>query len=118
MKKLFISLFVISIFCNIYFAVYILGKGIVVNNYTTNHQEQYQQQWQGQLLINQWAAQGNTIEWKAIYSQDKKGESSLQLLNNLHPISSFYAKVSYDKDEFIIIYPDIFTKTKDVEVKK
>lgn len=115
MKKyiIIIILFSISIAFNIYF---LCGKGIVINNNITNHQEQYQQQWQGQLFINQWVAQGNEIEWRVIQCSHNDINSNL---NKLHPISSLYSKIiSYDhafKDDSFIIYPDIFTKTKEVQ---
>ena len=106
----------ISIGINIWF---LSGKGIVINNNTTNHQEQYQQQWQGQMLINQFMVQGDKIEWKLITCQTV---DAMYTLEKLHPISSLYSKVtvisSPSRDYTIILYPDIFTKTKEVEVKK
>jgi len=108
---------VISIGINLFF---LFGKGIVVNISNTNHQEQYQyqQQWQGQLLINQFMVQGDKIEWKA----DKVSPLTIQeKLNSLHPISAMYCKIIFlneSVNDIAIIYPDIFTKTKEVEVKK
>ena len=102
-------LLTISIGINIWF---LSGKGIIINNNTTNHQEQYQQQWQGQLLINQWAYQGNTIEWKLVKCllEDVPVE-----LNKLHPISSLYCKITLHSNSAWVdlIYPEIFAKTKE-----
>ena len=120
MKKIIVSLFIISVFFNVVFICYIIGKGITLNNYNTYNQQQYQQQWQGQLLLNQWTAQGNKIEWKRIdnvKSYNNSIEESIQdHLNKLHPISSLYAKVivKYHNngkgDTVDIIYPDIFVE--------
>ena len=112
-KKTLTALFVLSIITNIYLVSYVLSKGIIVNNYTTNHQEQMQ--FQGQLLVNQWTAQGDTIEWKVIYSQDEPNRSLMEILNSLHPISSFYSKISLYNGDFCIIYPTVFSEK---EVKK
>lgn len=116
MKKLIISLIIvliISIGINIWF---LSGKGIVINNNTTNHQEQYQQQWNGQFLINQFMVQGDKIEWKLVKCllEDVPTE-----LDKLHPISSFYCKITLHSNSAWVdlIYPDIFTKTKE-EIKK
>ena len=117
MNKIIISLIVvlaISIGVNVWF---LSGKGIVVNNYTTNHQEQYQQQWQGQLLLNQWTAQGDKIEWKSIImnaqSPENEAKRITEELNKLHPISAFYSRVYYHSSRCsIIFYPDIFQSKK------
>lgn len=114
MKKYVIIgiLFSISIIFNIYF---LCGKGITINNYTTNHQEQYQQQWQGMLSVNQWVAQGNTIEWKEVLIDGSKGEKLIDTLNKLHPISALYSKMYCTTDFCLLVYPDIFTKTKEIQ---
>jgi hypothetical protein len=113
MKKYVIIgiLFSISIAFNIYF---LCGKGITINNYTTNHQEQYQQQWSGQLLLNQWNTQGDQIEWKSVKCLL---ENVPKELTKLHPISSFYCKITLHSNSAWVdlIYPDIFTKTKEVQ---
>jgi len=106
----------VSIGINVWF---FSGKGIQIYNYTRNinHQEQYQQQWQGMLSINQFMTQGNTLEWKLVKCllEDVPAE-----LNKLHPISSLYCKITLHSNSAWVdlIYPDIFAKTKDVEVKK
>jgi len=107
------AIFVVSLIAN-----FMLYKGLQINidKRTTNHQEQYQQQWQGQLLVNQWTAQGNEIEWRVIHSTDIKGTTLMQALNRLHPISAMYAKVLVYGMDFSIVYPDIFIKT--TEIKK
>jgi len=87
-----------------------LGKGITINN--SYHQEQYQQQWSGQLLINQWNTQGDQIEWKTIESDYTHLNSDLK---KLHPISSMYAKIIKFDSKIEIYYPDIFIKTKEVQ---
>ena len=95
-------------------ANFMLYKGLQINidKSITTHQHQEQFQYQGQLLINQWAAQGNTIEWKIIFSKDIAGTSLHQALNRLHPISALYSKITVAENEFFIIYPEIFTKTE------
>lgn len=122
MKKIFIVLFVISIIVNIYYTCYVLGEGITLNNYNTYHQEQYQQQWQGVLSVNQWTSQGNQIEWKRIDNvkiyNNSIEESIQEHLNKLHPLSSLYAKIiikfhnNGKGDTVDIIYPDIFIEKK------
>jgi len=119
MNKIIISLVVvgiISIGINVWF---FSGKGITFNSYTTNHQEQFQQQFQGQLLVNQWTAQGDKIEWKEVYCDNA---TYLTELDKLHPISSMYAKIifmDHGLSKYIrILYPEIFTKTLDKEAKK
>ncbi len=111
MKKIFIVLFVISIIVNIYYTCYVLGKGITLNNYNTYHQEQYQQQWQGVLSINQWVSQGNQIEWRILTCSYNDITSEL---NKLHPISALYSKIIFYKNlsGVDIIYPDIFIEKK------
>jgi hypothetical protein len=115
----FIGLIILLSLClNMYF---LMGAGIVINNDNriTNHNEQWQQQWQGQLLINQFMTQGNAIEWKTI---ECDWNTYTLELNKLHPVSSMFAKVLYRDHAFdkyiIIIYPDIFTKTKEEEKKQ
>ena len=104
---------VVSLIVNFFF---IKGKGIQIDRSITNHQEQYQQQWQGQLLINQFMIQGNTIEWKEVVV-NKENTLSNQL-NKLHPISALYAKLlPITTDVGVLIYPDIFTKTKETITK-
>lgn len=106
-------LLAVSIGINIWF---FSGKGIEINNFNYTRQYQYQQQFQGQLLINQWAAQGNIIEWKLVKCllEDVPEE-----LNRLHPISSFYCKIILPSTSawVDIIYPEIFIKMKE-ELKK
>jgi hypothetical protein len=110
MNKIVITigiLLTISIGINIWF---FSGKGIVINNNITNDQRQWQQQWQGQLLINQWTSQGNTIEWKTI---ETDYDNIISDLNKLHPISSMYAKIIKFDSKIEVYYPKIFTKTKE-----
>lgn len=116
MKKFLIGSLILSIFLNTVCICYIIKQGIVINHYTTNHQEQYQQQWQGQLLINQWTSQGNSLEWKYI---ECNYEDLTKELNKLHPISSLYAKIQMGNInhviKYYIYYPDIFTKINEVK---
>ena len=105
---------------NIYF---LCGKGIFIDRSITNHQEQFQQQWQGQLLINQWAAQGDVIEWKVIELRGDDWSLVQKELGKLHPISSMYAKIIYEHTRVSgvyvkILYPDIFIKIKEKEIIK
>ncbi len=88
----------------------LLYKGMTwnIDKSITNHQHQEQFQFQGQLLINQWASQGDTIDWKEL-----ECERSMLLLelNKMHPVSSFYSKVvvsGNDNSKIKIIYPTIF----------
>jgi len=113
MKKIIIAIcliLAISLGINIWF---FSGKGIEINNFTYNRQYQYQQQFQGQLLINQWTAEGNKIEWKMIEVDYDKITIEL---DKLHPISSLYAKVTRmpSTGVCLIYYPEIFTKTKEI----
>lgn len=106
--KIIIPLFIISLLANVYF---ISGKGIVINRDERVINNNNNSQWQGQLLLNQWTAQGNKIEWRVIKSNwgDYRQE-----LDKLHPISSMYSKIYSDNSrskELVIIYPDIFTET-------
>ena len=111
-------IFICSISINIFF---FLGKNIIINkDYRVINNNS---QWQGQLLINQWAAQGNQIEWKTL--QFRSGDFTIvqKELNKLHPISALYAKVIYEYnrisgEDIKIIYPDIFSKTLENEIKK
>lgn len=117
---LIILCLVVSIGLNI---IFLCGGGINIDNRVTNHQEQFQQQWQGQLLINQWAAQGNQIEWKILHFRSGDFTIVQKELNKLHPISALYAKVIYEYnrisgEDIKIIYPDIFSKTLEKEIKK
>lgn len=111
MNKAVISILTIFLILSIGTNVYFLsGKGITINQDKSNHQ--YQQQWQGQLMINQWTAQGNKIEWKTIIIETEKVPEEL---NKLHPISAMYAKVMYLRDisgSTLILYPDIFQEKK------
>jgi len=121
--KFIISALIICLFLsaglNLFF---IKGKGIQIDQSVTNHQEQYQQQWQGQLLINQFMTQGNAVEWKILIVEGKDTRESLdkckEELDKLHPLSSFFSKISVHGSNTVILYPDIFTKTKEVEIKK
>lgn len=66
-------------------------------------------QWQGQLLINQWASQGNKVVWECKEVPEGKG---VETLNILHPISSLYSKFIIQKGTWYIIYPTIFQEVK------
>lgn len=124
MKKAFIILGVISVSCNIILASVLMSKGIVYtyNNYITNDQRQWQQQWTGQFLVNQFMVQGNDIDWKVIVIEGdtflKRVDRAREELLKLHPISSLYSKIDISPDMIVIIYSDIFTKTKEIEIKK
>ena len=88
---------------------FLFYKGLQINidKSITTHQHQEQYQFQGQLLINQWAAQGNTIVWKTKQCDAK----FIQIeLNNMDPISAFYAKLIFDNEthQYTLIYPEIF----------
>lgn len=106
--KIIIPLFIISLLANAYF---ISGKGIVINRDERVINNNNNSQWQGQLLLNQWTAQGNKIEWKLVKCllEDTPTE-----LNKLHPISSFYCKITLHSNSAWVdlIYPDIFIETK------
>lgn len=112
--KIIIPLFIISLLANAYF---ISGKGIVINRDERVINNNNNSQWQGQLLLNQWAAQGNKIEWKSftvhhITDYDRTNKLKTEL-NILHPISSLYSKVFRNSNgEIVVVYPDIFTETK------
>lgn len=92
-------------------AWFFAGKGIIVNRDERVINNNNNSQWQGQLLINQWNAQGNKIEWKEIRSDVT---NYLSELNTLHPISSMYSKIyrSPNRPFVIIIYPEIFKEKK------
>jgi len=97
--------FIISVALNTYF---LMGNGINVDR--SNHQHQYQNQFQGQLSINQFYVHGNKIKWNTI---DCLTNEVIEKLENLHPISSFYAKVIYfNHSKVSIVYPEILQEKK------
>lgn len=98
------------------------GKGIVINQdrRATYHQEQYQQQWSGQLIMNMWAAQGNTAVWRYKAIKDFKSIDELVAFKQaLHPLSSWFSRVEpiptgfkYGEYDWYLLWPDIFTEKK------
>jgi hypothetical protein len=112
--KIIIPLFIISLLANVYF---ISGKGIVINRDERVINNNNNSQWQGQLLLNQWTAQGNKIEWKflvvrSLTDLDRVTKLTIEL-NKLHPISSLYSKALKNTNgELVLLYPDIFTENK------
>lgn len=111
MKKLIalVILLTISIGINIWF---FSGKGIIVNQDRRVINNNNNSQWQGQMLINQFMVQGDKIEWKLVRCllEDVPTE-----LDKLHPISSFYCKITLHSNSAWVdlIYPNIFNKTKE-----
>lgn len=85
-------------------------KGIVVNKtYTTNnHQEQLQ--YQGQLIIQNWASQGDVLVWKDerfVSFNDAMFKKQL-----LPPQYSIPSDIIYDPNisKWILIYPEFMRK--------
>jgi len=114
-------LLLLSIGINVWF---FSGKGINVtkNTYITNDQRQWQQQYSGQLMIQQWMVQGNKVEWKHKAINDFKSIDELIAFRNAMPPDSSYFSSIVEIQEYpmnhypynkYLIWPDIYTKTKD-----
>jgi len=114
-------LLLMSIGINVWF---FSGKGINVtkNTYITNDQRQWQQQYSGQLMIQQWMVQGNKVEWKHKAINDFKSIDELIAFRNAMPPDSSYFSSIVEIQEYpmnhypynkYLIWPDIYTKTKD-----
>jgi hypothetical protein len=101
-------LLAVSLGINIWF---LSGKGIMVNQDRRVINNNNNSQWQGQLLINQWNTQGDKIEWKLVKCLLENVPIEL---SKLHPISSFYCKITLHANSAWVdlIYPEIFTEKK------
>ena len=106
-----ILLFVASIGLNVFF---LLGKGINIDKRTIvhNHQEQFQ----GQLMINQYYHKGNKIEWKVKELSGGANDlilKTISFLQTLHPTSSYFAKiVRVNHVRWYVLYPDLMELKK------
>jgi len=125
-NKIIVSVVVFLIICSVVLNIYfLLGRGIIINKDYSVTNNNNNSQWQGQLMMNMFVVQGNTIEWKAKpCSEFKTIEEYLIFKNALPPQSSYFAQPafipsSYRDQHYDIYYtwPDIYTKTKD-ELKK
>lgn len=108
---LFVILFAVSLIVNIYF---IFNTPFTITHKHTYNNQQYQ--FQGQLMMNMYMAEGTKIEWVDHYIErtndiQKDEELISKFLMSLHPTSSFFRDI-YRYDKFIVIkYPN-FLKEK------
>jgi len=89
-NTLVVVLFLASVGLNVFF---LMGKGINIDKSTTVHQ--HQEQFQGQLMINQYYHKGNKIEWELRKFPFERPEELISYLNSLHPTSSYFTKITF-----------------------
>ena len=101
-------LLAVSIAGNIFF---ILGKGINIDKSTHTNVNNHNENFQGQLMMNLWMSQGDTIEWVIVYTTTENPQKELvDLLKPLPPQISYFATIIWMGDRYQIIYPNIMKK--------
>ena len=98
-----VVLLVISIAVNVYF---LSGRGISIDKSTHLHNEQFQ----GQLQMNLWLAQGDKVDW-LILLDNKDFKAVHDALMALPPQESYFAKIFYKENGWTLIVPR-FAKSK------
>jgi len=73
----------------------------------TNNNHTHQEQFQGQLNVYGAMISGTKLRWE---EKDCLGESYIDILNILHPTSSYFAKIIKSDDNCKVIYPTFFEK--------
>lgn len=89
-KKVIIILCIILALSIVLNILLIVKNGIVINNKYDQRQDQRQFQFQGQLLMNFFMAQGDKIEW--VMKDFKTEKDLIKFMEELPPQESFFCK--------------------------
>ena len=109
-KKLFIAtcaVLTISIVVNIFL---IIKGGIIVNNTYDQRQDQRQFQFQGQLLMNMYMTQGDSLTW--VMKRTDSIEDALKLVAELPPQEAFFNQIIPSTSDVVLIYPHFMKEKK------
>ena len=91
---------------------YFASGGTIKLNSPTVHNHSHQEQFQGQLMINMFLQKGNKLRWQIESCNKESGKTEVDILNVLHPTSSYFAKITKTENTCNIIYP-IFLEEKE-----
>jgi hypothetical protein len=110
-KKVIIILCVILALSIVLNVLLIVKNGIVINNKYDQRQDQRQFQFQGQLLMNFFMAQGDKIEW-TVTTFKTEGEL-IKFIEERPPQESFFCKpLGFNADGVRIILCPHYIKEK------
>ena len=109
------SLFILSIVFNFYF---LSGESITIHQdkRIINYDKHYHNQFRGNMHIYQWQVKGDEIRWFS--KRFENIETTLVFLEKLHPISSFYCKISQHVGYYTLFYPTIVEVIEVKYIKK
>ena len=112
-KKVIIILCVILALSIVLNVLLIVKNGIVINNKYDQRQDQRQFQFQGQLLMNFYMTQGDSLTW--VMKRTDSIEDALKLVAELPPQEAFFNQIiptGLDTNDVVLIYPHFMKEKK------
>lgn len=110
-----IVLLSISVAFNVFF---IAGNGIKIDKSINTTSHQHQEQFQGQISMNMWMSQGNTVKWTykvfmPVSAAPDQFKEIKDYITSLPPQYSYFAKWYYIPGVGTVIFtPEFMTEVK------